>query len=343
MDKNNKINKLNKIVINNKDLLNSKYKERNDLLENDFINKDIKLDDLNKLDKYIESIELENKKIEKELEELKKKYDSNISIKKDKTQLCKYYTSDKGCDKGSGCSFAHGEDDLNQIIKSCFSGLKCYKKDCKYYHPEGWNYKNNIKIREFFKNGYCINEDNCNFKHINNENIEITDGKINNDIKLYENNEFQEKIKTNNYGYIREIVNNHLHEDIIYDIIENNKKKNNNDIDNNLSLNFTITVDGVEHKDLENIFNNNNEINNQDINYISDNTIELINSLQNKIDKYIKNIKKEIDQTFLNDNKKYGINMKLELNQINSLMILFKENYKDININNKDTLKYNNI
>jgi hypothetical protein len=76
MNINNKINKINKIINNNKDLLNSKYKERNDLLENTYINKDVKFNDLEKL--------------ENELEELKKLYSSDINIKKDKTQLCKY-------------------------------------------------------------------------------------------------------------------------------------------------------------------------------------------------------------------------------------------------------------
>lgn len=325
MNINNKINKINKLIINNKELLNIKYKERNDLLENISKNKNVKYDDLDKIDEYVESVEFENKKLEKDLEEIKKTYNLNINIKKDKTQLCMYYKSPKGCDRGDKCSFAHGKIELKQFMKPCFSGLKCYKKDCKYYHPKDWNYKNNIKTCEFFKNGYCKNEDNCTFEHKKN----------------HENKEYQD-------DYIKEIVNNHLHED--------NKKNNSNaNIDNdNLSLNFKIFVDGKEYKNLETIFNNNNENNNVefsninsgvqkvekeniDIGNISDDTIELISNFQDIFYKYIEDIKRNIDETFINDKEKDGIYLKFELNKIMSELLLFKINFEDITniINNK--------
>lgn len=352
MNINNKINKINKLITNNKDLLNIKYKERNDLLENLYKNKNVKYDDLDKIDEYVESIEFENKKLEKDLEEIKKIYDLNINLKKDKTQLCKYFKSPKGCNKDGNCSFAHGEIELKQFMKPCFSGLKCYKKDCylKYSHPSGWNYKDNIIICEFFKNGYCINEDNCKFGHIKETDDDKNDEIIGNNIEVNENKEYQDDLKTNNYDYIKEIVNIHLHEDIIYRIIEDNKKQNSNcDIDNdNLSSNFKIIVDGKEYKNLETIFNNNNEINKVDFSNINSgiqeiekeniDIIELISKFQNDFDKSIKEIKRNIDETFINVKDKDRIYLKFELNKIMSEILLFKNNFEDItNINkNKD-------
>jgi hypothetical protein len=360
MNINNKINKINKLIINNKELLNIKYKERNDLLEDNFKTKEEILILENEINSYIKSIELENEKLEKDLEEIKKLYDLNINIKKDKTQLCKYFKSPKGCDKNGNCSFAHGEIELKKFMKPCFSGLKCYKKDCylKYSHPKGWNYKNNIIICEFFKNGYCINEDNCKFRHTketdDDKNDEIIGNKIkeniiNNDIEVNKNKEYQNDLKTNNYDHIKEIVNNHLHEDIIYRIIEDNKKKNSNcDIDNDdLSSNLKIIVDGKKYKNLETIFNNNNEINkvdffninsgiqeiekeNIDTGNISDDTIELISNFQDNFDKYIKEIKRNIDETFINVKEKDRIYLKFELNKIMSELLLFKNNFEDI-------------
>jgi hypothetical protein len=237
--------------------------------------------------------------------------------------------SPKGCDKGDKCTFAHSEIELKKIAKPCISGLKCYKQECKYSHPKGWDYKNNIIICEYYKKGYCINEDNCRFEHVK-ENNEIIDN-----IEVHENK----------YDYIKDIVKGFIHEDIIYDIIEDNKKKNNNyDIDNDdLSLNFKITVDGVEYENEENIFNkvdfvnmnsSNQEVENNflDIDNTEDNIIKLINNLQNDFDKYIKEIKKNIDETFINDKKKYGINLKLELNKIMYEILLFKNNFEDVNV-----------
>lgn len=341
MNINKKINKINKLIINNKELLNIKYEERNDLLENISKNKNIE-DDLDKIDKCIEDIESENKKLEKELKEINK-IDLNINIKKDKTQLCKYFKSSKGCDKGNNCSFAHGEIELKEIKKPCFNGLKCYKKDCQYSHPKLWNYKDNIIICEFFKNGYCIHENNCKFEHIKETNDEILD----NNIEVNENNEYQDDLKINKYNYIKEIVNNYLHEDIIYKIIEDNKKKNNYIDNEDLSSNLKIIVDGKEYKNLETIFNNNYEINkihfsninsgnqeiqkeNTDIVNTSDNITELINNFHDDFDKYIKEIKRNINENFINVKKKDRIYLIFELNKIISEIDLFKNNFEDI-------------
>lgn len=314
MNINDKINKINKLINNNKELLDIKYKERNELLENISEDKILEYDDLDKLDEYVESVEFENEKLEKKLEELKKSYVLNINIKKEKTQLCRFFKSPKGCNKGSKCKFAHGEVELKKLTKPCFTGSKCYKKDCQFLHPEGWNYKNNIKVCEFFKNGYCINEDNCRFEHI----------------KENKNNDIQAE---NKYDYIKDIVKGFIHEDIIYGIVENTKKQNNNqDIDNNnLSLNVKFIVDGIEYKNLENIFSNHNENNkviNSD-NQEADDILDII-ELINNFDKYIKDIKRNIDETFINNKEKYGFYLKLELNKIMSELLLFKNNFEDI-------------
>lgn len=337
MNINKKINKINKLIINNKELLNIKYKERNDLLENISKNKNMEYDDLDKLDKCIEDIESENKDLEKDLKEINKT-DLNINIKKDKTRLCKYFKSSKGCDKGNNCSFAHDEIELKKITNTCFSGSKCYKKYCEYSHPKNWSYKDNIIICEFFKNGYCIHENNCKFKHIKETNDEI----VNNNIEMNENKEYQDDLKLNKYNYIKEIVNNYLHEDIIYKIIEDKKKNSNYNIDNEiLSENLKIIVDGKEYKNLETIFNNNDEINKidfsninsgiqekTDIFNITDDITELINIFQNNLYKYIKDLKNVINNK--NIKKKDRIYLIFSLNKIISEIDLFKNNFEDI-------------
>lgn len=127
-----KINKIDKLIINNKEILNIKYKERNDFLENN-CNKpqeDI-INGLEKIDKYIDEIEDENKKLVKELEKLKKveNVDLDDNLIKTKTQLCKYYKSSKGCDKGPNCSFAHNENELR-----CIFDQSCINEECKRIH-----------------------------------------------------------------------------------------------------------------------------------------------------------------------------------------------------------------
>jgi hypothetical protein len=310
MNIDNKINKLNNNINNNKELLDAKYKERNDLLENCVLkNKDIELEDL---DKYIENTELEIKKMEKELKNI-----DNLNVNsKSKIQLCSFYKLPKGCNKGNKCTYAHGEIELKQSIKLCISGLKCYKEYCRYYHPTGWNYRDNIKICEYYKNGYCINEDNCKFKHINETN---NDKNIEIDKKEDENNEItSDNIKTNNYDYIKDVVNNHLHENIIYNIIKNNKNKE--IINYNKSPNLSITINGI-NEDNEKIIYESEKQNKDEI-----------FDLTNNFEKYIVKIKKNIDETFIND-KYTSIIMKIQLNQIMSKIKLFEDNIKDIKKN----------
>lgn len=56
---------------------------------------------------------------------------------------------------------------------------------------------------------------------------------------------------------------------------------------------------------------------------------ETINDFQNISEKYIKEIKNNIDKEFMEDKYLYGVNMKLELNEIISKINLFKNNYLD--------------
>lgn len=254
-----------------------------------------------------------------------------------KLKLCRHYEKGK-CDKSKEiCNYAHGEDDLRELKKECINRLKCFKKDCNFNHPNGWNYKDNLKICDYYKNGYCINEANCKFRHDNEELEEIID----NNIEDHENKEHEDFFKSDNYDYIKDVVKGFIHEDIIYKIIEDNRKKYNTD-KTDLSLDFTLTVNGIEIENIKDLFTNNNfykknksnnkEVEKQsiDIENITDNTIELIDDLQKDFEKNIKELKIYLDESFLNDKKIYGINMKFELNKIMSEINLFKNNYKDI-------------
>jgi hypothetical protein len=254
------------------------------------------------------------------------------NIKKNyKLKLCRHYGKGK-CDRSKEiCNYAHGKDDLREFKKECINGLKCFKKDCNFNHPKGWNYKYNLKICDYYKNGYCINEANCKFRHDDEELEEVID----NNIEDHENKEF---FKSDNYDYIKNVVKGFIHEDIIYKIIEDNRKKYNAD-KTDLSLDFTLIVDGIEIENTKDIFtdsNNKNKSNNTQFNKKEvekqniDNTNELIDDLQKYFEKDIKELKMYIDELFLNDKKMHGINMKIELNKIMSEINLFKNNYKDI-------------
>jgi hypothetical protein len=254
------------------------------------------------------------------------------NIKKNyKLKLCRHYEKGK-CDKSKeNCNYAHGNDDLREFKKECINGLKCFKKDCNFNHPNGWNYKYNLKICDYYKNGYCINEANCKFRHDDDELEDI------------ENEEHKDFFKSDNYDYIKNVVKGFIHEDIIYKIIEDNRKKYNAD-KNDLSLDYTLIVDGIEIENTKDLFTNNNNKNKSnniqfkkevekqsiDIENITNNTFGLIDDFQKDLEKDIKELKRYLDESFLNDKKMYGINMKIELNKIMSEINLFKNNYKDI-------------
>lgn len=56
-----------------------------------------------------------------------------------KTELCKYYNSTRGCDKGNKCSFAHGKEEKRR--KKCKNYERCWNEHCNFEHPENWNPK----------------------------------------------------------------------------------------------------------------------------------------------------------------------------------------------------------
>lgn len=250
----------------------------------------------------------------------------NTEKKYYKLKLCNFYEKHGKCKKGIECNYAHGKDELRDFTKDCINGLKCFKKDCLFLHPKNWNPEDNIRICEYYLNGYCVNEDNCKFKHIkeneelknnyeeikNDENIKINENDLLKNIDINNNDEFPElkeniisdTIKTNN-------VNELEIKDSQYKDSKVNQKYN-------LSPNIEIFVNGIKNDDKENDFN---EIEN------------LINNLQNDFLKYTKEIKVNIDETFIEDKYIYGIDMKLELNKIMSEIYLLKNNYQDI-INN---------
>lgn len=234
-----------------------------------------------------------------------------MNERKYKTELCKYYKSNKGCDKGNKCSFIHDEKVIKNYKKKCISGSKCYKKGCLFLHPDDWNYKNNIKTCEFFKNGYCINENNCDFKHIkeqydkdetnNNYNIEIQKKK-NENIDINDNNDFP-ILKEN--------------------ILESKNLINTND---DKEPNVKGFIDDVEYDNKSNIFERNENINDK----YNEKEIKDINKLQYSFSEISNEIKNKIDEIFIEKKFNYGIKMKMELNTIMAEIELFKNNYQDI-------------
>lgn len=274
-----------------------------------------------------------------------------------KLKLCNFYEKYKKCDKGDECNYAHGKEELRFFKKDdCYNGLKCFKKDCDFSHPENWNPENNKRICEFYANGYCNKEENCKFKHCNiNVEKDIGEKKENSNKK---NNCYKEDIKINEEYKKIDINNNDdfpvLKENVIFnttisnnynenEVVQNqfnnqyseinnrediiNKKDNiikiNKDKENNSSPNIEIFMNGFKYNDKNNILN---------INYenIINNTEKLINILYNNSLNLVKEIKENIDKEFTGDNEKYGINMKLKLNEIISEINLFKNNYKDV-------------
>lgn len=290
-------NKIYKKVDNLKDLLKGKYNEKDNLLKEG----NIKYFDI--LDKEIVNMEFEVKKLEKELE--------NLVNNNYKVELCKHYMSSKGCDKiKEKCNYAHGKDDLRK--KRCQSYEKCWNKYCEYDHPKNWNYKDNIKICDYYINGFCRKGDDCNFKHV---------------IKDENNNKLNEKID-------KEVLD-------INNINEFPLSKNNNEDNKNENLpNIEISINEIEYNDIDERDKNKENVN--DGFYISeekeDNTDEdiecLILDFKKSFEKYSNEIKYNIDKLFVED-KKIGINMKLELNKIMSKISLFENNYHDYKLINK--------
>lgn len=236
-----------------------------------------------------------------------------------KLKLCDFYEKYGKCTKGHKCSYAHGKEELREFKKECVNSLYCFKDNCHFTHPEGWNPKNNKKICGFYKNGFCRNGDNCEFSHIKEENVESIEinKQENKVININGNNEFPSLVE--NKTNIVESNNDCMLED------NKNQDKDIN-VNNDLFPNIEIFLDGVKYNN-ENIINEkiNNNIEIQ----------EIIINLQNSFERYAKEIKNNIDEMFIDDKYNYGINMKIELNKIMSEIKLFKNNYHDIFTINK--------
>jgi hypothetical protein len=266
-----------------------------------------------------------------------------------KLKLCNFYEKYGKCNYGKNCNYAHGKNELRDFKKYCVNGLNCFKKDCLFAHPECWNYKKNVKICEYFINGFCKHGDNCEFRHKEDNNIEINKDDNNKDFLLLEkdidSNIIEESINKNNNQEnnikLKEIDEIDVNE-IPY-LNENTRnikkdceieKSNNYEIKNKnveKDIIFEIFVDGVKYNNIDDKLNINEDTKVRN----NDETQNLIIKLQESFGQYTKEIKKNIDEIFIEDNYIYGINMKLELNKIISEINLFKNNYQDIINNNR--------
>lgn len=201
-----------------------------------------------------------------------------MEVNKDnyKTQLCNNYKKYGECKKGENCLYAHSETELRIKNKKCINDLKCFKKDCKFMHSEGWNYKNNTKPCIFYKNGNCMNN-NCEFRHnLNENNITNADNDKNEEnsipeiefcINGIEYEKHEEMFK--NYEYIKKDKKN-----------EDHYKKDLNEIceiTNNLYLDIENQI--IKFKNNLNKILQNKEYIEEDIKYKIDN----INIETNKI------------------------------------------------------------
>lgn len=258
----------------------------------------------------------------------------DIKVKYYKLKLCDEYIKNKKCDKGDKCTYAHGEEEIREMKKTCNYGLNCFNESCIFEHPKTWNPKDNKKICNYGLN--CFN-DNCNFKHID-ENSKNKNLNTETNIKLDINKDFpdlNENIKINN-------KDNKIKDDNIVNGVDVNQNKE-------LLPNIEIIVNDMKYNDTDNMLNTNNNIINEagsieDINNdiqiplelkeMSD-IEELIINMQKIFEKYTMEIKNNIDTVFINDKQKYGIDMKIQLNKIMYEVSLFKLNYHDFN-------KYNN-
>lgn len=90
----------------------------------------------------------------------------NFKNKNYKLKLCSNYEKKGLCNYGDNCNFAHGKNDLRK--KKCYNYENCWNEHCNFEHAENWNPKRN-KICKYYINGFCKNENICNFNHITGE------------------------------------------------------------------------------------------------------------------------------------------------------------------------------
>lgn len=154
-------NKIYEKINNIKDLLDGKYKERDNLL------KEGNIECFNIVDKEIINMEFEVKKLEKDLEksDMNNNY-KNIKIIKNK--------------------------------RDCINKSKCYNETCPFVHPVNWNPEDNKIECLNCKKGFC-NKCNKKYKHIyNNSKFKFIVNKIiliNRIIKFLEKNEYKNQKK----------------------------------------------------------------------------------------------------------------------------------------------------
>ena len=79
--------------------------------------------------------------------------------KAQKTRLCRFFSSPRGCRDGDKCPFAHGREQLEIFSdRECKFGLDCNKDGCPFIHP-----KKACKDWEAF--GTCNKGESCTFVH----------------------------------------------------------------------------------------------------------------------------------------------------------------------------------
>ena len=175
----------------------------------------------------------------------------NTEKKYYKLKLCSFYEKHGKCQNGNKCNYAHGEKELREFKKDCIHGLNCFKKECLFLHPSGWNPEDNIRICEYYLNGYCINEENCKFKHIkedrnkdeetkNDEFLDLKENTISNIINkdTLEDEDLSELIENNNVNLNYDSTPEIFVEDDKVEILINKLQKYTKKIKDNIDKTF---------------------------------------------------------------------------------------------------------
>src|ERR1700731_5391264 len=125
-----------------------------------------------------------------------------MEYKSYKTRICNDWITFKTCKNKDKCNFAHGIDDPNiPEYAKCRYLSECYNEKCKRIHPNDWDPNRNKPICIYFKNGNCVNGDNCKYSHI--EKIDNKYDTIKNDIikDLNKDNITDVKISENSISF----------------------------------------------------------------------------------------------------------------------------------------------
>lgn len=79
-----------------------------------------------------------------------------------KTSLCKNFLSDKGCQYGNKCQFAHGESELRKLDNNSYQ--QPMSKPMQQFQKTIMNYKI-VKCKNYEKDGKCKYGSQCSFAH----------------------------------------------------------------------------------------------------------------------------------------------------------------------------------